>query len=146
MHNPLPVCVLKKLKTCVLRLQKQPLIPIHQLDGLRLSSWAFKRQQTSNFTPSLLFISSTTSSPPLQLQLPVVHPLMSVRIPSLSTMEAAELHEDVPLSSPKRHGTSPDASPSSTSHIPQPLVNLSRKQVCSTLHPRSHTHYFVWLH
>ena len=144
MHNPLPVCVLKSQKRCV-RLQKQPLIPIHQLDCLRLSSWAFKRQQTSNFTPSLLtIISSTHSSPPLQLQ--SAHLLMSARMPSLSTMEAAELHADVPLSSPKRHGTPPDASPSSTSHIPQPLVNLSRKQVCSTLHPRSLAQRFVWLH
>ena len=111
---------------------------------LRLSSLGVQeRQQKSNFTPSLLFISSTHPSPPLQLQL--AHLLMSVRFPSLSTMEAAELHEDVPLSSPKRLGTSPDASPSSTSHIPQPLVNLSRKQVCITLQPPSLTLRFVWL-
>ena len=139
MHNPCTASVCVKKNHCVW-LQKQPLILI-QLDYLRLSSWAFKSQQTSKFSPSLLSISSTHSRLPLQAR-----PLMSVRIPSLSTMEAAQLHEDVPLSSPKRHGTSPDASPSSTSHIPQPLVNLSRKQVCRAVHPRSHIPRFGWQH
>ncbi len=131
------MCV-KKISHCVWRCKS------NRCACLRLSSLGVQeRQQTSDFTPSLLFISSTHSSPPLQLQ--SAHLLMSVRFPSLSTMEAAELHEDVPLSSPKRLGTSPDASPSSTSHIPQPLVNLSRKQVCITLQPPSLTLRFVWL-
>ena len=99
----------------------------------RLSSGLHLREQKRR---GMKHLAQTTSPPPLEAAQMQAHgPFSSAqhynhKTPDITTSDSShQIQGDAPLSSPKRHGASPDMSPSGVSHIPQPLVTLSRKQV-----------------